>query len=207
MPKSKQQFTQLRLVLKGEVVEKLEVHYLQDGRIIETDKIRKIVVPSKKNQQQITINKATMTPVLIPSAAHASWHKSHEKIFEAWKQRIISIQGVPLPIARCKLKILFYFPDNRRRDLTNKAETITDMLVDCDIIEDDKFQVLKPVVIDGWVQRDNPRTEIYITVMSPEMADYKTDITSPSYQETQRTRKSELQRNRRAIRRDASKPS
>lgn len=201
-----QKFKVLKLVLKGEVVEKLDVITLDDGTVIEFDRVKKVVVPSKKNQQQIAYRKGTdssgaetSTPMIVASVAHGNWHRKHKKIFEAWRDDILTRHKIPLPVQRARGKILFYFPDNRRRDLTNKTETLNDIMKDVGIIQDDAFQVLTPLVLDGRVQRDKPRTEIYITVMSPDMPDYQTDITSPSFELKQKARKADRQRKRRLI--------
>ena len=56
------------------------------------------------------------------------------------------------------------FPATRRRgDLTNKAESVMDLLVDCKVIEDDNwFSVPRVNLIFGGVDRTNPRAEVTI---------------------------------------------
>jgi hypothetical protein len=198
----------LKLVLKGEVAEKIYSVELDDGQIIDFDRVKKLVVPSKKNNQQIAYKKgvddsgaSTSTPMIVASASHGAWHRKHKKIFEAWRDDIINRHKIPLPIDRAKGKLLFYFPDNRERDLTNKTETLNDMMQDVGIIRKDCFQVFSPLVLDGKVQRDWPRTEIYITILLPGMPEYETDITRPSYAIKQKARKAELQKKRRLVKR------
>jgi hypothetical protein len=203
----------LKLIIPGEVVEREEAFQMEDGTILKIDTKKKIVVPSKKNQQVISINQKTdavtgvqtLTPVLLDSAQHQRWHKAHLKIFRAWKSRI-GDKGIRLPIVRCKIKIKFYFPDSKRRDLGNKAETIYDMLspkTGVGIIFDDEFKVLGPIEIMGWVKRDEPRTEIYLTILEPGHPEYEWDLTDPSWAKTQKTRKTQLQKVRRLKKRQS----
>lgn len=95
--------------------------------------------------------------------------------------------------------MLFYFPDSKKRDLTNKVETINDELVDHKIIFDDDFKVVKPISIDGFVDRCRPRTEIYITILTPECKEYEWDITDDAkYKEGVAKRRALKERIRRA---------
>jgi Holliday junction resolvase RusA-like endonuclease len=95
-------------------------------------------IPSKKNSR---IN--TKTGRSYPSKRYAEWERSmflqlckqNKKIFSA------GLKG---------LDVTIYFPDLRVADLTNKAESIMDMLVKYNIIDDDNWQItgvitLKPV--------------------------------------------------------------
>lgn len=202
-------FKVLKLVLKGEVAQLAYSVELENGQIIDFDRVKKLVVPSKKNNQQIAYKKGTdasgaetSTPMIVASASHGAWYRKHKKIFEQWKDDIIYRKKIPLPVQRARGKILFYFPDNRERDLTNKTETLNDIMKETGIIANDCFQVLTPLVLDGRVQRDRPRTEIYITILSPDMPEYPTDLTKPIYAQKQKARKAELQKKRRLVRRD-----
>lgn len=65
----------------------------------------------------------------------------------------------------CMIKITVYFPDKRKSDLTNKVESIMDLLVDCWIIADDNHIVVHTLFLySGWIDKDNPRTNIDITI-------------------------------------------
>lgn len=62
------------------------------------------------------------------------------------------------------VKYLFYLPDRRRRDLTNLQEAADDILVAYGILADDCYRIVASH--DGsrcLVDRDSPRTEIWIT--------------------------------------------
>lgn len=200
----------LKLILKGEVVERERAFEMPDGTILRVEDTKKIVVPSKKNQQIITLRtstnattgKETIKPVLLDSLQHQRWHSENKAVFLEWKDRIEFHHQVRIPIVRAKLKILFYFPTGHDRDLGNKAETIYDMLRDTGIIIDDSFKVLKPIYLDGWVMRDKPRTEIYLTPIDPQSPDYEWDLTAASYFDKQKKRRNTLQKVRRHLQKD-----
>lgn len=63
----------------------------------------------------------------------------------------------------CEIKMTIYFPDRRRSDLTNKAESVMDLLVDFWILKDDSHDVVYTLHLhSGWVDKENPRAEIII---------------------------------------------
>lgn len=63
------------------------------------------------------------------------------------------------------MTIEFYLPDARKTDLTNKAESIMDLLVDNGIIEDDNCHVVPFISLYYFgIDRVNPRAEIKITI-------------------------------------------
>lgn len=102
-------------------------------------------IPSKKNSR---IN--TRSGRSFPSAKYTEWHKDATKQLTGAKA--ITEKGMTLT---------FYMPDNRRCDLTNKAESVMDLLVDNGLLEDDCWQVTGEVrLIPGGVDKENPRVEI-----------------------------------------------
>lgn len=113
-------------------------------------------VPSKKNQKQIIPNlKNPKRPYLIlPSAAHKKWHS------EAKKQILIQQPSVCKNII--SVNILFTFGDKRKTDLSNKAESIMDLLVDIKIIDDDSWQIIPRLNLTGQYEKDKFMAEILI---------------------------------------------
>jgi len=178
----------LKLYLPGEVSPRKEVFVSESGEIMEYDVVKKLLVPSKKNQKQIISNKHTGKKYIIDSKHYLAWQRSMAPVFESFFNAAHAA-GIRLPIARCKAKVLFYFPDSKDRDLTNKFETIADELTAHGILLDDTFKVLKPVHVDGWVCRQRPRTEIYLTVIEPGSDGYEWDITSDDFHQSQRKKK------------------
>ncbi len=110
-------------------------------------------VPSKKNStRRIMRGGRTFT---VPSKQHEMWHR--EKSFELMQKRIGKIENIG------QIKITIYPPDKRRADLTNKAESIMDLLTDNRIIEDDNWFICPDVhLLFGGIDRENPRARIDI---------------------------------------------
>lgn len=72
----------------------------------------------------------------------------------------------------------FYMPDNRRTDISNKLESINDMLVKFGLFKDDCWQVIKSFTCTTIeIDRKNPRVELIITL-------WKTTLETTSAQET-----------------------
>ena len=116
----------------------------------------KYVIPlspiTKKNSQQIMTNKATGRPFIMPSAKYRQYAKDAARFLTPKPPRPID----------CSLNIRCL----RRTDLTNLLEAVDDILTDVGIIADDHYGIVTGH--DGsrcfW-DKDNPRTEIYITKM------------------------------------------
>lgn len=107
-------------------------------------------VPSKKNSR---IN--TRSGRSFPSAKYTEWHKDASR-------QLIGVNK----ILEKGITIEFFMPDNRRCDLTNKAESIMDLLVDNGLLEDDCWQVTGYVIlVPCGVDKENPRAEIYSGVV------------------------------------------
>lgn len=104
--------------------------------------------PSKKNSRIISCR--GNRPLLFPSSKYTEWHK------DALSQ--IKGQG---QIKANEIIITFYAGDNRKFDLTNKAESIMDTLVDAGLLEDDNYSVVsKLTLVFGGVEKDNARCVI-----------------------------------------------
>lgn len=64
------------------------------------------------------------------------------------------------------VRCIFYRDSARRCDLTNLLEAVDDILVKYKVLADDNFKIIAGH--DGsrvYIDRDNPRTEIYIEAM------------------------------------------
>ena len=114
------------------------------------------VVPrSKKNSQQIIINPRTKKPMIIQSKLYANFERECGLYLKKYKCNIdYSIN----------LKIEFYVPDKRRRDIANYIEAIQDILVKYEVLKDDNYNIVYS--LDGTrihVDKENPRVEIEIT--------------------------------------------
>lgn len=99
-------------------------------------------VPSKKNSR-INIPSGRS----FPSRKYTEWHKDAS----------MQLLGQP-QVGSKDITLQFWLPDNRRTDLTNKAESIMDLLVDNFHLEDDCWQMTGPVhLIPMGVDKEHPR--------------------------------------------------
>lgn len=112
---------------------------------------------TKKNSQQIMINHKTRRPFICQSAEYLRYEKE-----AGW-----FLKKPPVSISQpVNIKVLFYRDSKRRCDLTNLLEAIDDILVKYKILSDDNFKIIAGH--DGsrvYVDRNNPRTEIYIETL------------------------------------------
>lgn len=89
-------------------------------------------------------------PILLPSSRYTEWHKD----------ALLQLSGKGR-IEGNKIILTFYAQDNRKFDLTNKAESIMDTLVDAGLIEDDNYSVISELVLKfGGVDKGNARVLI-----------------------------------------------
>lgn len=109
---------------------------------------------TKKNHQQIIVNKKTGRPMVIPSKQYKQYEKEC-----GW-----FVQGKGLKINEpVNVKCVYYMPTRRRVDLTNLMEATHDILVKYEVLEDDNSKIIRSV--DGsrvLYDKENPRTEITI---------------------------------------------
>lgn len=111
-------------------------------------------VISKKNSKQIVRMGRRIS--LIPSKAYAAWHKQAMNQLEG----TVPYSGT-YPIT---VEITLYPKTKRRQDLTNRAESVMDTLVDAVIIADDDItHINKLTLLFGGYDKENPRVEIAIT--------------------------------------------
>lgn len=119
----------------------------------------KIVIPitprPKKNSQQIIYNKKTKKPMIVQSKLYTNFERECGLYLLKYKSNIdYSIN----------LKIEFYVPDRRKRDIANYIEAIQDILVKYEVIQDDNYNIVSS--LDGtrmYIDKENPRVEIEIT--------------------------------------------
>ena len=112
-------------------------------------------VPSKKNSRNIFVLKGKSPRVMnLPSNKYAEWHVQAEAQLQSQFFACGSVEEVQLE---------WYMPDKRRCDLTNKTESIMDLLVDTGILNDDSWQCVPSLFIRCLgVDKKNPRVKIWI---------------------------------------------
>lgn len=122
----------------------------------------KFIIPltpiTKKNHQRIFKNKKTGKRFVMPSEQYELYEKQ-----AGWFLK-------PLGIAdRVNIKCLYYMPTRRRVDLVNLLESTCDVLVKYNVIVEDNCNIVAGH--DGsrvLYDKDNPRTEITISLMQEE---------------------------------------
>ena len=118
---------------------------------------------TKKNSQQILINRKTGKPFITPSKAYKDYEAK-----AGWYLKPRPIRPIYDPV---EVVCVFYMATRRAVDLTNLLEAADDMLVANGILGDDNSTVIKSH--DGSrvkYDKENPRTEI--TIKEFEEEDY-----------------------------------
>lgn len=87
--------------------------------------------------------------------------KDRWKAMVAW---LAKAQRPEKPYEQATVRITYFFPDSRRRDPDNYAgKMLLDGLTAAGVIADDSFSCIR-LVLDGEVDRENPRTEVEVVV-------------------------------------------
>ena len=109
-------------------------------------------VPSKKNSRQMFSRGGKI--ISIPSKSYNLWHEDAK--FQLFNEKI-KLQG------ELELDLKFWVQNNRPADLDNKAQSIMDLLQDCEIIENDCWQVVRKITVECLgIDRKSPRVEITV---------------------------------------------
>ncbi|MDN6626641.1 MAG: hypothetical protein L0K82_05445 [Pisciglobus halotolerans] len=112
---------------------------------------------TKKNSQQIYMNKRTKKPFITPSAKCKQYRRDF--LIQALQFK----PKQPIDSEIC-ITALYYMPTKRRVDITNLMNATHDLLQDAKIIADDSSKIVKSV--DGTrvlYDKMNPRVEIVIS--------------------------------------------
>lgn len=108
-------------------------------------------IPSKKNSRI-----STRSGRSFPSKKYTEWHKE-----AADQLSDLADECIDYEVA---ISYRFYLPDNRRTDLSNKIESINDLLVDIGFIEDDNVKYVSQLhVYYMGVDKKEPRCEIAVS--------------------------------------------
>lgn len=120
---------------------------------------------TKKNSQQILVNKATGRPFVSQSAKYKAYEKACAIFMPKLKEPIAEAVNV---------KCVFYRDSRRRVDLSNLISACNDILVKYGVLADDNRNVI--YAQDGsrvFYSKENPRTEITIEPMNEEVERWK----------------------------------
>lgn len=109
--------------------------------------------PSKKNGKRL-VRRGNRT-IPISSKNYMDWNKS------AVEQ--IKLQATPVLSYPARIKITFYPKYKHRQDLTNRAESVMDSLVDAGVIADDDMMHVSRLILEfGGFDKENPRAVVDI---------------------------------------------
>ena len=110
--------------------------------------------PSKKNQR---IN--TRSGRSFPSKRYTEWHAYASAQIMAQKKNPSIID------APCKIKIHFVHGDMRKRDADNGTNSIFDLLKDCGVIMDDRWEIVQKHKVSNSYEKKNPHCIIDIEIL------------------------------------------
>lgn len=126
-----------------------------NGRMIKDGNMYRFIItgetPAKKNSRIVLKGGRN-----IPSERYRQWHT-------AAMIEVDSQLKYEIPLEKeIRIKMTFYHGDNRRRDSDNGASSILDLLTDCNVIKDDKWQIVRALEIQNIYDKGNPRCLIEI---------------------------------------------
>lgn len=111
-------------------------------------------IPSKKNSVNIFVKNNRLFK--MPSDRYKAWHRDASMQLKGMR-----FENCPLP--KAEMKIGFWLPDRRLTDLTNKAESIMDLLVDNKILVDDNCSIVPEITLKYLgIDRAEPRAVVEI---------------------------------------------
>lgn len=110
----------------------------------------------KKNSQQILTNPKTKRPFIAQSARYKKYAKDCAMLLRSQK---CPSKAITYPV---HIDVRFYMPSRRRVDTVNLQESLWDILVDAQILEDDNRDIIASANAMTFYDKDNPRTEVVI---------------------------------------------
>lgn len=118
--------------------------------------------PSKKNGKRVFVRNGK--PVVTSSEFHNEWFRDASIQIASWRNKQTAVVRNNLPIKRqVEITITIFSPDSRKGDLTNKAESVMDLLVAAKILEDDNWECVPALtLVYGGVDQHYPRAEVAI---------------------------------------------
>ena len=111
--------------------------------------------PAKKNSRIIN----TKTGRSFPSKRYSEWHRNAMMQLMTMRKTFTPIQEP------CKIHMTFVHGDLRRRDSDNGTSSILDLLVDCGVLSDDNWQIVKQLSIENEYEKGNPYCKIGIELL------------------------------------------
>lgn len=107
--------------------------------------------PAKKNSKIITRQGR-----LIPSKRYSQWHVQAMQEVDIQCRRFDPIEE------EVAITLTFYHGDQVRRDSDNGTSSVLDLLTDCGILADDRWQIVRELNVRNFYDKNNARCEIEI---------------------------------------------
>lgn len=112
-------------------------------------------VPSKKNANKFN----TKTCRVYKTKHYQQWHDVARLQVQSQMQK----QNISSPINEpVKLSVIFVHGDLARRDSDNATSSILDLLMDCKIIEDDNWKIIRELHIRNGYVKGQARCKVEI---------------------------------------------
>ena len=111
--------------------------------------------PAKKNSR---IN--TRSGRSFPSKRYQQWHDVARLQVQSQMRQLDKPIDYP-----CIVSITFVHGDLVRRDSDNATSSILDLLMDCKVLKDDAWTIVRKIAIDNLYEKKNPRAIVNIEVL------------------------------------------
>ncbi len=127
---------------------------------------------TKKNSQQILVNRATGRPFISPSAKYKEYAKA--ALWELAAQGVKEFTDFDFPISVPVNVTCRYFMGTKRKvDLCNLIEGTLDILVDAGVLDDDNCTIVaRHDESEVRYDKEHPRVEIEITPIVGEVDEW-----------------------------------
>jgi len=127
---------------------------------------------SKKNSQHIVTDKRTGRQYIVQHKRFKRWVSLVRPKVQQWMDKQAEKYGFIYPLAHVKLRIKLYFGDLKERDGVGREQALLDMFVERKVMLNDSWLNCDSVHWDAFLDRDNPRIEVYIVVVNPDQSEW-----------------------------------
>lgn len=118
-------------------------------------------IPSKKNSKRIFKNRSTGKLFITASSAYKAWQAKTKPLME--RQKLLMIEPITSPFIDCSITIYINDTGKKSYDLSNKAESILDCLVDAGVLADDNRFCVRNIFLIGRMD-DKQDQRVVVTI-------------------------------------------
>ena len=112
-------------------------------------------MPSLKNAKTISFNKKTGKRFVRTEQRVADFmNDAKDQVKAQWQEPVLEKID--------NLTCIFYNQDKRKHDTSNQLDTVCDIIKGIIVKDDDQFSIGSSQIQYGGIDKDNPRTEIWI---------------------------------------------